>query len=113
MLGSLGNLSITFGNPWWLIALPIVLPPLVWFSLRSLSGLGRFRQALAILLRAVIVTLVVLALAEVQSVRTSDKLTTIFLLDVSQSIPQEWQGRMLQYVNAATRNQKRPKTSPA
>ena len=48
MLETLGNLSITAGQPGWLIALPLILPPLVWFSLRSLSGLGPARRALAI-----------------------------------------------------------------
>ena len=26
----LGNWSITVGNPWWLILIPLVLPPLIW-----------------------------------------------------------------------------------
>ena len=43
MLGVFGNLSVAFGRPWWLLALPLVLPPLVLVSLRSLAGLGRFR----------------------------------------------------------------------
>lgn len=108
MLGNFGNLSITVGNPWWLLALLVVLPPLVWFSYRSLAGLGRVRRGVAILTRAAVITLVVLALAEPQVVRTRDDLTTIFVLDRSQSIPQQWQGQMLQYLNAANRQQKRP-----
>ena len=35
-----GNLSITFGQPWWLILIPLILPPLVGMSFRSLAGLG-------------------------------------------------------------------------
>lgn len=108
MLEAFDNLTITVGQPWWLLALVVVLPPLWWFSRKSLSGLGRFRRTLAILLRTAVITLVVLALAEVQTVRTSDKLTTIFVVDASQSIPQEWQGRLLQYINAANERQKRP-----
>ena len=46
----LGNLSITFGQPWWLILIPLILPPLVWMSFRSLAGLGPVRRALAIVL---------------------------------------------------------------
>ena len=83
----LGNWSISFGNPWWLILLPLVLPPLVWSSYRSLAGLGPVRRALAILLRAAVITLIVLALAELQTVWRSDRLATIFLLDVSNSVP--------------------------
>ncbi len=47
-----GNLSLTFGQPWWLILIPLIVPPLVWMSFRSLAGLGPARRALAILLRA-------------------------------------------------------------
>src|SRR4051812_14444734 len=106
----LGNLSVTFGNPWWLLAIPLLLPPLIGMSIKSLSGLGKVRQAIAIALRTVIVTLIVLALAQVQSVRRNDKLTTIFLLDRSESIPTSPNGgdTMLSYVNAAVKAQKRP-----
>ena len=83
----IGNLSITVGQPWWLILIPLVLPPLVWMSFRSLAGPGPVRRALAILLRAAVITLIVLALAELQTVRRSDRLTTMFLVDVSNSVP--------------------------
>ncbi len=52
------------GNPWWLILIPLILPPLVWMSYRSLAGLGPVRRALAILFRATVITLIVLALAQ-------------------------------------------------
>lgn len=107
MLGNLGNLSVIVGRPWWLIAIPLILPPLIWFSMRSLSGLGTFRRALAIVFRATVLILIVLALAELQTVRKNDKLSTIFLLDVSQSVPHEWQRPMQDYVTAATKSQMR------
>ncbi|MEO6810174.1 MAG: VWA domain-containing protein, partial [Isosphaeraceae bacterium] len=108
MLGNLGDWSVHFGTPWWLIALPLVLPPLVLFSFKSLSGLGKGRQALAILLRSVVVVLIVLALAELQTVRRNDKLTTLFLLDVSQSVPQTQQKYLLEYIQGAVKTQKSP-----
>ena len=108
MLGTLGNVSVAVGQPWWLIALPLIVPPLLYLSRKSLAGLGRWRRRLAILLRLAVVSLLVLALAELQTVQTKDLLTTIFLLDTSQSMPQEWQGRMLQFVNAANERQKPP-----
>ncbi len=105
----LGNLSVTFGNPWYLLAIPVLIPPLIGMSLRSLSGLGRARQAIAILFRTTVVTLIVLALAQMQAVRKNDKLTTIFLLDRSESIPTapNWGDSMLGYVNSAIKSQKR------
>jgi uncharacterized membrane protein/Mg-chelatase subunit ChlD len=102
----LGNLSVTVGNPWWLIVLPLVIPPLIYLSFRSLAGLGAVRRALAILLRTTVITLIVLALAEVQAVRKNDRLTTLFLVDISQSIPREQQGPALQYVTEATKKRR-------
>src|SRR5579884_2789774 len=97
----LGNLTVTAARPWWLILLPLIIPPLVLMSARSLAGLGAVRRLVAIALRAAVITLIVLALAEVQTVRRNDRLTTMFLIDASQSIPRELQGPALQYVSDA------------
>jgi uncharacterized membrane protein/Mg-chelatase subunit ChlD len=103
----LGNWSISVGNPWWLLLIPLVLPPLVWTSYRSLAGLGMLRRALAILFRTAVITLIVLALAEVQSVRRTDRLATIFLLDASNSVPREQQRAALDYVTDASKKRRR------
>jgi uncharacterized membrane protein len=103
----LGNWSITFGNPWWLILIPLVLPPLVWTSVRSLSGLGPIRRALAILFRTAVITLIVLALAEMQTIRRTDRLTTMFLLDASNSMPRDLQKAALNYISEASKNRRR------
>ena len=103
----LGRWSITVGNPWWLILIPLIIPPLVWMSYRSLAGLGPVRRALAILLRASVITLIVLALAQVQSVRITDRLTTMFLIDASNSIPKESQKAALDYATEASKKRRR------
>lgn len=91
------GLEIGFDKPWYLLLLAVV--PLLWiFSFKSLAGLGNFRRFLAIALRTLVVILVVLALAEVQLLRTSQKVTVIYLLDQSESIPQERREAMLDYV---------------
>ncbi|AMV38089.1 VWA domain-containing protein [Planctomyces sp. SH-PL62] len=99
----LGNLSISFGRPLWLVLIPLILVPLIAMGRGGLSGMGRGRRALAILLRAGVVTLIVLALAELQSVRRSDRLTTMFLIDASQSIPREQEKAALEYAAEASR----------
>lgn len=104
----LAGLPITFASPGWLLALPALLPPLVWLSARSLAGLGGGRRAIAIGLRGLIVTLLVMALADPKLVRRSDTLTTLFLVDASESLPREWQSPVFDYVNRAIRDQKRP-----
>jgi uncharacterized membrane protein len=107
MLETLVHLRLSCGRPWWLVLIPLIVPPLILISLRSLAGLGRFRKVVAILLRSVVVTALVLAVAELQVVRTNDKLTTLFLVDVSQSIPRDLQGPMREYVNETVRTHKR------
>src|SRR5271157_4293685 len=102
-----GNLSITFGQPWWLILIPLILPLLVWMGFRSLAGLGSVRRALAILLRAGVITLIVLALAETQTVRRSDRLTTLFVVDVSYSVPREQQLASIEYVRGASKKRRK------
>ena len=108
MLDSLGNLRLTFLQPWWLLLIPVLLPPLVLLSMRSLAGLGKVRRAMAIVLRASVVTLLALALADPQLVRRNESLTTIFLLDASRSIPGDLQAPMLQFINRAIAQHQRP-----
>jgi uncharacterized membrane protein/Mg-chelatase subunit ChlD len=104
---TLGNWSVTVGNPWWLLLIPMIVPPLIWMSYRSLAGLGPMRRALAILFRTAVLTLIILALAELQSVRRSDRLTTMFLVDASNSMPKEQQKAALNYVSEASKKRRR------
>ena len=52
-------------------------------------------------LRSLVLLMLILALAEAQLVRTSDRLTVIYLLDQSLSIPAQHRQAMIKYVNAA------------
>ncbi|HEX5104552.1 MAG TPA: VWA domain-containing protein, partial [Pirellulaceae bacterium] len=91
------GLRIAFDQPLWLLLL--ILVPILWiFSYRSLSGLGPYRRVFALLFRTVVFTLLVLALAGVQLQKISDRVTVIYLLDQSQSIPKRTREAMLQYV---------------
>jgi hypothetical protein len=104
----LADLPVTFGRPWWLLAIPLLIPPLVWMSRRSLAGMGTFRRWLAILLRVAVITLVVLALAETRAVKRRDALTTLFLIDTSESMPIEWRARVFDFIGAAEAQFQRP-----
>lgn len=92
------NYHPTFGSPWYL-AILLILPVLWWLSFRRLAGLGNVRRVFALLFRTLVVTLLVLAAADSQMVRTSDKLTVIYLLDQSFSIPAPKRRAMIEYVN--------------
>ncbi len=107
----LGNLtrSLTVGRPWWLVLLPLLIVPLVLFSYKSLAGLGKVRRVFAILIRASVVSAIVLALAEVQTVRRNEKLTTMYVIDSSESIPQEYRGTILSFVSEDSKKRNKTK----
>lgn len=79
------------GQPWW-AGLLLVLPVLVWWSYRPLGALGTARRFLALTLRLGLFGCLILALAELQTVREEESVTTIVLVDRSFSIPQEFSG---------------------
>ncbi len=98
-------LHIAFDSPWFLLLL-VALPWLWWISFRSLGGLGPVRRALAIALRTAVYVLLVLALSEMQWVRSTDRLTVIYLLDQSLSISQSQTDAMIKYINESIRKQR-------
>lgn len=101
---------LVFNSPWYLLLL-LLLPPMWWFSFHSLSGLGRWRRMIALFLRTVVLLLLVAALAEMQYQRTSDRLTVIYLLDQSLSIPESRRAAMIRYVNTSIREQREAEKS--
>ena len=82
------------GYLWLLLALPL----LWWIGYASLGALGKSRRALALLFRTVVWTAIVFALAGVQLVWVSDRVTVMYLLDQSDSIPRVKRELMLDYV---------------
>ncbi len=80
--------SVQFTRPLWLLAL-VALPWVVLAARRSLSGLGPARKWCAIVLRGGVVAALACALAEPRVNRPSENVALLFLLDRSQSIPQD------------------------
>ena len=111
MTNLLGNLtrSLTVGQPWVLLLLPALIVPLILFSYKSLAGLGPVRRVVAILVRCSVVAAIVLALAEVQAVRRNEKLATMYVIDSSESIPQEYRGTILTYVSEDSKKRNKTK----
>ncbi len=99
----MSGLRIGFESPLYLLLLAI-LPILWWTSFRSLAGLGPVRRYLSLFLRSTVVAGVILALAGIQWVRTSDRLTVVYLLDQSESIPVAKRQLMLDYVVKSVAN---------
>lgn len=80
-------MNVQFLQPWTLLLL--LLLPWVIYQARGVRVLSPFRRRLAIALRLLLVTLVVLALSEPQWLREGRGLAVYFLLDRSESVPVE------------------------
>ncbi len=91
---------ITFSSPWY-FALLAILPVLWWFSVRRLALLGPVRRWIVIGMRTLVVLLLIVALAEIQTVRVSERLTVIYVVDQSLSIPAGQRRAMIEHVNGA------------
>ncbi len=86
-----------FASQWYLLTLLLV--PVVWYiSCESLSSMGSFRRFFALAFRTLVMMLIVSALAEMQFLRTNDRMTVIYLLDQSESIPKPVRESMVKWV---------------
>ena len=78
-------LPFEFDQPVWLW-LGLLIPVMVVASLRSLAGLDPLRRVLSLAARSVVIILIVICLAGIQSVKRNDDLTVLFLMDRSDSV---------------------------
>jgi uncharacterized membrane protein len=103
----MGRIEIGFQYPWFLILLLFV--PLVWWlGLKSLAGLGPWRRFFAMALRTAVMLLVIFAIAGIQWIWSSEKLTVIYLLDQSDSIPIAKRQLMFEYAIESVKAHRRP-----
>lgn len=92
--------SLTFNREWYLLLL-VLLPVIWWLGYRSLSGLGNWRRLAALLLRSAVFALLVAALAELQIKHKQDRMSVIYVLDQTLSIPIDQREAMVQFVNGS------------
>ncbi|MEM9588030.1 MAG: VWA domain-containing protein [Planctomycetota bacterium] len=93
---------LSFEHPvylWLLLGLPL----LWWIGFGSLSVLGRYRRWMALAFRTTVWTGIVFAMAGVQMVRVTDRITVMYVLDQSASIPLAKRQVMLDYVSRNVR----------
>jgi len=89
-------MQMAFTQPLFLLLL-IALPYFAWLG-RPVGRLGRGRAWAALVLRCLIALLIVLSLAGAQSVHGGDELAVVFLVDVSDSVPEPERERALAFV---------------
>ena len=77
--------SIEFARPWVFVLL-IVTPWIWWMQAAGHSGLPQVRGAFAVFVRLVICGILIIVLAEPRAVRTSDVVSVVYAVDVSDSV---------------------------
>jgi len=92
---------ISFDRPWLLLLLPCAIAAFWWLGRRSYAGLNPGTAQLALITRCLLAALLISAIAGIHLVQRSDKLATIFLLDVSKSISRDQQGQAHEYISRA------------
>jgi len=102
------NFQVGFEYPWMLLLL-VLVPITWWLGSQSLSGLGKTRRWLALVFRSLVLLLMILALAGIQWIWTSDRQTVIYLLDQSDSIPIAKRQLMLRFAIDSVKKHRREK----
>ncbi len=94
-------MSIEFVHPWYLILIPIVIGLLI-FSMRYMFTNQKSSKIKQVVLRAVLATALILALAQVSVKWNSRDITTIFLVDASDSV-RERKEEVIKFINEAVK----------
>ena len=97
-------------RPFLLIFLAL-LPALYYGYRRSLVDLPRFQRIASLVVRSLILVLLILSLADVQYLKTDDRLAVAFLADLSDSISEEGLGQIQKHISEALEHRKDQKVS--
>jgi len=96
------QLEIT--RPFWLAALLLALPPVIYFSRRSLVHFARWQAHASLTTRVVLVVLAVVALCGIQVTTAGRGQFVVFVVDRSASITEESQQAATAFVTQATQH---------
>lgn len=89
--------KVAFSRPWmfaWLLLAPWVW----WLGVAGYGGLGGGRAATSIFVRLLLLALLVGGLAEPRSVRVSEGVTVVYVVDVSDSVGSDSMRRIMEFV---------------
>jgi hypothetical protein len=85
----------------FLLLLLLLLPILYYGFRHSLVDLSRIQRLISLCVRIIIVLLLILSVADLQYLKTDDKLAVMFLADISDSISADGLTRSTDYINEA------------
>jgi len=91
---------------YWALILLILIPYTFYLSRKSLTDLSSYRKWSTFITRSLIILLFILSIAGLKLVWRSDKVCTIFALDVSSSIPESEIQKSLSFINRSMDNMK-------
>lgn len=94
-------MPVQFSNPRYLLLLPLVFAFLESCSRRTLTDMSAHRKRIACLLRCLLVTSLVCALAGLKTTRHEDTLAVLFLVDASKSVREDQRTRAAEYIMRA------------
>lgn len=92
-----------FTDPIFLLLLPLLIAGIVWSS-RRLMGISQGRKRFVVLLRCFIAAQLTLALAGWQTIRQNQDMCVVFLLDKSDSVPEESRKRAEKFISESLKN---------
>lgn len=78
-------MTFRLDEPWWLLGV-LSLVPLAFFAWRWMGAMSDLRRTLALIIRGLLLALILAALAGASSVRSSDRLAVIAVIDTSESV---------------------------
>jgi Mg-chelatase subunit ChlD len=105
-------LSLAFDRPQFLVLLGLL--PALWYVGRgSLRSLAPLQAWLAVFLRTAVALLLILALADVQLVRITDRLAAIFVVDQSASVEPDDRTAIFDYIRSAVGSHRQPQRDDA
>ena len=110
-LASLQAGPIEFTSPVFLWLLPILGVLALWIGRKNLSGLGSASRVTAMIIRLLVITLLVAALAEPRWRDESEDVAVTAVLDVSRSVPTASQRIAEDWLADAAEEHKRPNDS--
>lgn len=97
------NFQLELVRPIWLAGL-LILPVLAWYFHRSLVDFPRWERVLSLTVRSLIVTLLVLALADLTLLLPTSRMFVVFVRDASLSIGEPSQQSAAKFVEDARKS---------
>lgn len=85
----------------FLLLLLLLLPVLYYGYRRSLVDLSRTQRIISLCIRTIIILLLILGVSDLQYLKTDEKLTVMFLADISDSISEEGLTKSTEFLNEA------------